>query len=329
MLREHVPLKNYSNYKIGGPARFFAEPRNHKEIVAAVDEWRARTRGNGKMVILGGGTNLLIDDKGFSGLVLKPNLMGLSARGEMVKVGAGVAMDDLLGFAITRNLSGFEWAGGLPGTVGGALRGNAGAFGGEMKDSVHEVVSLSLHGSKPKVIRRTRRACRFGYRMSVFKEGTGDEVILSATFRLKRGNRKAIRNAIEEKIRYRKERHPMEYPNIGSIFKNVPLSQIKGTIVHLDAHTVRVHKRGNPRTFMFTAPVKQDPFSMIPTAYLISEAGLKGVSRGGATISPKHPNFIVNTGTATAKDVKKLIALVRMKVEKRFGVALEEEVMEL
>ena len=119
----------------------------------------------------------------------------------------------------------------------------------------------------------------------------------------------------------------MEYPNIGSIFKNVPLSQINAEVTQINADTVRVHPRGNLRRSAFTAPVKNDPFPVVPAAYLIHAAGLKGVSSGGAMISPKHPNFIVNVLDAKAADVKKLIRLVTMKVRKQFGVKLEEEVM--
>ncbi len=269
---------------------------------------REKAKGKG-VFILGGGTNLLIGDKGFPGLVIKPEFRTLTQNGEEIWAGSGVSMEHLLEFATLKKLSGLEWAGGLPGTVGGAIRGNAGAFGGEIKDNVRSVESATL-SSKPTIARRTNEECRFGYRTSVFKERGGKEVILSAVFALKKGDRNRIREGIEEKIQYRKDRHPLEYPNIGSIFKNVDWCAVP-----------QKHREVLRRI------VKLDPVPVVPTAYLISEAGLKGISFGGAMISPKHPNFIVNVSNARAKDVEALIELVKTKVKKQFGVTLEEEVM--
>jgi UDP-N-acetylmuramate dehydrogenase len=280
---------------------------------------------------LGGGTNLLISDKGFNGLALKPELNLLNATSDMVKVGAGVSITQLLNFSIANNLSGLEWAGGLPGTVGGAIRGNAGAFKGEIKDVIKEVVSLDISGKTSKIIKRSNAECRFGYRNSIFKIANNNEIILEATLALKKGNKKAIKAAIEEKIKYRKECQPLEYPNIGSIFKNVPLARIaadlNADIAQIDKNSVRVNPRRNRRRSAFTAPVKTDPFPVVPTAYLISEAGLKGVRAGGAMISPKHPNFIVNVFHAKAEDVKHLIKLMKATIKEKFGVELEEEII--
>ena len=129
-------------------------------------------------------------------------------------------------------------------------------------------------------------------------------------FQLQKGDPRALRAAIKEKINYRKERHPLEYPNIGSIFKNVAVSQI-------------------PKKLLpdLKAVIKQDPFPVVPTAFLIHKAGLRGVSYGGAMISPKHPNFIVNVLQATAEDVKALIELVKFTVKKTFDITLEEEII--
>ncbi len=334
MIEENVSLIPYSNYRIGGPARFFAAPTSYDSILAALEAWRKRRRSPGGIFILGGGTNLLINDRGFGGLVLKPDLRKLAAENARITAEAGVPMDELLEFCARKGLSGLEWAGGLPGTLGGAIRGNAGAFGGEIKDAIVKVTSSEISGRAPKVTIRNAGACRFGYRTSIFKEQNGTEVVLSAVLQLKRGDKKAIRAGIEEKIAYRNARHPMDHPNIGSIFKNVPLAQINADITQINADTIRVdpclpagRRAGNPRTSAFTAPVKLDPFPVVPAAYLIAQAGLKGVAFGGAEISPKHPNFIVNVLNARAADVKQLIRLVKVKVKEKYGVALEEEVM--
>ncbi len=305
--RENVSLTQLTSYRIGGPCRYFFAAQNVAELADAL---RAAQEKKIKTFVLGGGTNLLANDKGFAGLVLKTEIIFTKARGIEIEVGAGTAMADLLDFCAKKGLSGLEWAGGLPGTVGGAIRGNAGAFGGEMKDAIQAVRSLDVRTLKQ--IERSNKDCRFGYRSSIFKERNGKEVIVGATLTLKKGNIKKIKNAVKEKVNYRLARHPMDYPNIGSIFKNVDVKNVSR--IHLAA---------------FKKVIKRDPMPVVPAAYIISETGLKGVSFGGALISPKHPNFIVNALAATSSDVKNLIGLVKGEVKKKFGIELDEEVREL
>ena len=305
--RENVSLAGHSNYKIGGPARYFCEPNNTEEVIEVV-KWARSKRL--PIFILGGGTNILFSEKGFAGLVLKPNLRGLLRAGTTLQSGAGVSMAELLDFAAGNDLEGLEWAGGLPGTLGGAIRGNAGCFGGEIKDRVTEVTSLDISGRTSRVVTRENPACRFEYRNSIFKRRDGKEIILGAKFALRPGDKEAIRKAVEEKIRYRRERHPMDYPNIGSMFKNVPLNKVPVA-----------------RRTELSHVVKTDPFPVVPTAYLIAQTELRGVSCGGAMISPQHPNFIVNVLNAEPAHVRALVALAKKEVKKKFSVALEEEVI--
>ena len=178
------------------------------------------------------------------------------------------------------------------------MRGNAGAFGGEIKDVAVEVVSLDT--ATLEVLTRANAECGFGYRNSVFKERPG-EIILTATFALQEGDPAEIARVIEERKEYRRKRHPLEYPNIGSIFKNVDLKRAPDTVRELCAHVIKV-----------------DPFPVIPTAFLLSEAGLKGLRRGGAMISPKHPNFIVNIDHAASGDVRGLVAEAKQTLLARF-----------
>lgn len=305
--KKNVGLSQFSNYKIGGPAKFFFEARNDTEVREAV----SMAKGMGlDIFILGGGTNLLINDSGFNGLVLKPNLNFLERRGWTINAGAGAQIPDLLDFTSAGGLSGLEWAGGLPGTLGGAIRGNAGAFGGETKDVVSTVRSFDTKTFR--IINRKNSECNFSYRSSVFKENHDKEIILSAELSLKKGDPAEIAKTIREKINYRLKKHPLEHPNIGSIFKNVDLKKVPPDVL--------------PRV---KYKVKIDPFPVVPAVFLISEAGLKGISRGGAMISPKHPNFIVNVLGAEASDVKKLIALVKKEVNKKFKIKLDQEVMEV
>ncbi len=300
----NVSLKDHSSYRIGGLAKHFYEPKTENEFISALAEANEQKL---PVFILGGGTNILFSDSGFDGLVLKPAISTIEIHGEIMRVGAGALMKDVVEASIHAGLSGLEWAGGLPGTVGGAIRGNAGAFGGEMKDSVVTVRSLDTKSLK--IVERDATDCRFGYRTSVFKE-EGVEAVLLVELQLKQGNRETIQSAVNEKINYRNERHPMEYPNVGSIFKNVDVRSMSEKDIQPFAHII-----------------KQDPFPVIPTAYLLSEAGLKGVSFGGAMFSPKHPNFIVNVLDATEADVRALITLGKSAVKEKFGIVLEEEVM--
>ncbi len=321
--KENVSLAGHVAYKIGGRARYFFEA---KSIAALMGALRIAKEKKLKVFVLGGGTNLLVHDGGFNGLVVRPAFTRLSAKGTRIDAGAGVPMRRLVAFAAKNGLSGLEWAGGLPGTVGGAIRGNAGAFGGETKDRVEKVRSLEaptpLRGRGPdlrhssrsvgiemKEVVRTNTECRFGYRSSIFKERQGREIVTGVVFQLKKGSRKAIQKASAEKVAYRKARHPLEFPNVGSIFKNVDVKDFPKRAFRAVAHVVKL-----------------DPFSVVPAAYLISEAGMKSVRVGGAEVSIKHPNFIVNKGKARATDVKKLIARVRRAVKKKFGVLLEPEV---
>jgi UDP-N-acetylmuramate dehydrogenase len=301
---ENISLAKHCNYRIGGPARYFCEAASVDEIRTAILFAREK---RAPIFILGSGTNLLFADEGFDGLVLKPSLTHLTLQGEIIEVGAGALVSDLLNFTVSHSLSGLEWAGGLPGTVGGAVRGNAGAFKGEIKDRIISVDSLDVDTLEK--ISRNNAECRFAYRSSVFKEKGGKEIILSTKIRLEKGEAGGISAGIQEKINYRLQRHPMEFPNTGSTFKNVDLNLV-------------------PPKFRetFASHIKVDPFPVIPTAFLITEAGLKATRCGGAMVSPKHANFIINAEHATAADILSLIALVRQRVFEKFAIPLEEEI---
>ena len=310
MFQKNVKLSAHSNYRIGGVADYFYEAHTPEQISAAMSHWRRYGRGG--FFVLGGGTNLLISDAGFKGLVLKPLIKGINIDGNRVRVGAGTSVKELLEATVSAGLTGLEWAGGLPGTVGGAVRGNAGAFGGEIKDLISEVVSMDISSKEAKTITRSADESAFGYRTSYFKENDGKEIILEAVFNLAPGDPAVIRAAIDEKINYRLARHPMEYPSIGSTFKNVDARFMPADLLDKVSHVI-----------------KRDPFPVVPTAFLLSEAGLKGVSYGGAMISPKHPNFIVNVLRASSEDVRQLIKLAKSEVQKKFGVMIEEEIIYL
>ncbi len=312
MFETGVKLKDVSSFKIGGEAKYFVDVKSIEETKTAMVGWRKlvdeKSLNPEKIFVLGGGTNILWKDEGFDGLVLHQNLKSITLSHNEVTVGGGVLVSELLEFLTAKNLSGLEWAGGLPGTVGGAVCDNAGAFGGEMKNSIIEVLSLNMANGE--LVKRETPDCGFAYRKSLFKTLPAKEIILETKFGLTPGDGRAIHETILQKIHYRVSRQPLEYPNIGSIFKNVDVEKYP-------------HLKQPP----FQSHIKIDPFPVIPTAYLISEAGLKGATCGGAMVSTKHSNFIVNVNEASAKDVRTLIDLVKSSVQEKFGVKLEEEVI--
>ncbi len=304
-LQENVPMKDHTTYRIGGNARYFFVAETEEQVLAALQF----AKGNHlEVLVLGGGSNLLVADSGFDGMVIKVALGGLRLLedGVTIEAGAGVSMNEVVDFSIQHSLEGIEWAGGLPGTFGGAIRGNAGAFGGEIKDTIFEVRAINTDNA---VIALSNQACAFSYRNSIIKQKNW--VVLSAKIRLKPGDKAKLQEIADARRAFRKERHPLEYPNSGSVFKNVPLSEFSPSL---------------QQKFRELGVVKKDPFEVVPTAFLSSELGLKGTRSGNAQISNKHPNFLVNLGDAKAEDIVALIELKKGKVKEAYGVLLEVEV---
>jgi len=300
-VKTNVPLAPHTTFKIGGVARYFFVAKNTKDVVYAI---LAAKKCKVPFFVLAGGSNILVSDKGFDGLVVKIENTKYQILNTKVYAEAGVDFPVIVRAAGKRGLCGLEWAGGLPGSVGGAVRGNAGAFGGEVKDNLLFAEVLDGQG---KIKKLTKKQCRFSYRSSVFKEKNW--IVLSATFQLQKGNKKTIQDIAKEHIRYRKEKHPLEYPNAGSMFKNCSFAKFS-------------KKLQKELSFV----MKVDPFPVIPTAYLIAQAGLKGFCVGKAEVSKKHPNYVINLGGARAKDVLTLARKVKKDIKKKFSVILEQEV---
>ncbi len=281
MFKKNISLAPYTTFKIGGMAKYFCEARNSEDVIAAVA--RAK-KENLPFFILGAGSNILVSDKGFEGLIIKIQNTRYKIRDTKIVADAGVLLSELVSKSAEAGLTGTEWAAGIPGTVGGAVRGNAGAFGISMSNIVREVKVLNIGTSQVQIFKN--KDCKFGYRDSIFKKNK-NLIILSTELELRKGDREKSEKLIKDYLKQRKEKQPMEHPSAGSIFKN-PEGQSAG--------------------------------------YLIEQCGLKGKIVGGAMISEKHANFIVNLGNAKAKDVKKLIDLCKEKVKEKFGIKLEEEI---
>jgi len=313
MLKENVSLKKYTTFQIGGVARYFWEAESATDIKLAI-EWAAR-RGL-PFFVLAGGSNLLVADKGFDGLAIKVK----SAKCKVKSLGgdkaslhceAGVKLSELVAVSLKEGLSGLEWASGIPqATVGGAVWGNAGAFGENMADVVSEAEVMEVQSAKCKVKSYQNEDCDFGYKDSIFKQDR-NLVILSADFVLEKKNKQEVKEEVKKVLQYRKDHHPSQ-PSAGSIFKNEKLKMKNEKLFSQ-----------HPELIIFQAKGE------IPAGFLIEKCGLKGKKIGGAQISTKHTNFIVNTGTATANEVKQLIDLAKQAVKDKFAIALEEEIQYL
>ncbi|MDO8529790.1 MAG: UDP-N-acetylmuramate dehydrogenase [bacterium] len=301
-VQKNIPLKDHTTFKIGGPAEYFCIAQNKDEVVKAIN---AAKKLGLSVFVFGGGSNLLVADEGLKGLVIKiENKGGVVIEGERLTGPTGISMQEVVEASVNASLEGVEWAGGLPGSFGGAVRGNAGAFGGEMKDTVIEVQALD-----DTLALRTfsNEECHFSYRNSIFKEKGW--VVISVTLQLKKGGKTKLREIAEARKAYRQKNHPLQYPSAGSVFKNIPVQDI-------------------PMQFMdeFKGKVKQDPFPIVPAAWFIIGAGLTGKQIGGAQISEQHSNYIINRGGARAKDVLDLAFFVEEKVKEKYDIDLEMEV---
>ena len=294
MFQKNVSLKNYTTFKIGGRAKYFFAAKTKGDLIEAVSVAKKLRL---PFFILGGGSNLLISDDGFKELVIKIENLKLKIENSKLIVDAGISLSKLVDISTKRGLTGLEWAVGIPGTVGGAVFGNAGAFQKSMKNVVKKVEVFDT--KELRIENYGLRDCRFGYKDSVFKRNK-NLIILSVALKLKKGKKSEIKKKIKEYLNYRKETQPLNYPSAGSVFKNPSPSQ------------VFLKKFGRASGFS--------------AGELIQKCGLKGKKIGQVQISEKHANFIVNLGNARAKDVKKLINLAKKEVKKKFKINLEEEI---
>ena len=301
-IKKNVPLAPYTTFKIGGPAKFFVEVENEEQVIEAL---KYAKENNLNFFILAGGSNILVNDKGFNGLVIKLNNTHFEIEDSKIECGAGANLSRAVVKSVESKLTGIEWAAGIPGTVGGAVRGNSGAFGGEMKDVIKEVSVLEIDGLNIKKF--TKEECAFSYRSSIFKEKQ-NIIILSVVLELEEAiDAEKSRKKIKEIIEKRSSKQP-QYPSAGSFFKN-PVVKDKEVIKAFEEDTGLI--------------MKDDK---IPAGWIIEEAGLNIKEIGGAQISEKHSNFIINTGKATAEDIVILAGIVRQKIRSKFGVQLQEEI---
>ena len=273
------PLSEYTTFKVGGPTDILVVPTTISSLQEAVplitdSEW--------PVFILGAGSNIIVSDEGFNGIVIwMKELNDIQIDGNKLIAHTGVKLKKIARQALKAELSGLEFASGIPGSLGGAIYMNAGAYGGEIKDVISSVTCLNYQGE---TINLTKEELNLGYRQSIIQEKK--LIAIKSEFKLQSGNYETIKNKIKELETKRWNKQPMDMPSAGSIFKR-PENHYAGA--------------------------------------LIDEAGLKGTRIGDAQVSTKHAGFIVNLGSATAQDIKKLVEHIQQEVYNYSGIKLETE----
>jgi len=297
---ENVPLSQLTRFAIGGPARILADVSSEAALIAALDAVRDHPHA-----LIGGGSNLVADDRGFPGVVLRYTARSIEINGTVVRVAAGAVLQDLVDSTIAAGLEGLHTMTGIPGWVGGAVYGNAGAYG----HSIHEFVESVRFVDGPNVREIGTAACEFHYRESVFKRQK-DWIVLEATLRLPSGDPAALRATADGILKVRNEKYPPTMRCAGSIFKNLILAELPERVrAQVPARVIREGK--------------------VPSAYFLELAGAKGMILGGVQVADYHANLIYNSGGGTAQQVHQLIDTLKRRVEDQSGLLLEEEVQYL
>jgi len=303
-VQQNILLKDFTTYKIGGPAKYFFIAKTHEELMLAL---KVAKEFKLPFFILGGGSNLLISDKGFNGLVIRIDILNTEFNGNKAEVGAGISLAKLSYLATEKGLSGLEWATGIPQcTLGGAVYGHAQAFGTKTSDVIKSVEVLNVKTLKFEKF--TKNQCLFSLKNSVFKKNK-NLIVVSAVLEFNEKDKTEIENKIKEFLEYRKARHPVNFPSAGSTFVN-PETKIKNKQLLKEYSELKDYNEKG----------------VIPAGYLIAKCGLVGKKIGNAQISEKHANFVINLGGAKAKDVLNLIKLAKKKVKEKFKINLETEV---
>ncbi|HLC69572.1 MAG TPA: UDP-N-acetylmuramate dehydrogenase [Patescibacteria group bacterium] len=295
-VKANVPLARFTTFKIGGPAKFYIEVGDKVKTIELLNF----LSGEGiAFYILGNGSNVVFPDDGYDGVVMRLKNDVINLDGTTITAGAGAALASVVNLALQNSLSGIEWAAGVPGTVGGAVRGNAGAMGKETSNCINEVEVWQDGEAR----NWPAKECGFGYRHSDFKNNKA--IILEVKYELNPGDKATILAEMQKYLKQRSGRYPA-YPSAGSFFKNVKVSDWPGDKSQL--------------------PPLYIERKMIPVGWLIEGVELKGYQIGGAKFSEEHGNFIVNFNNATQADVIALVEEAKSRVYNKYKVEIEPEV---
>ncbi len=293
------PLAPHTRFGLGGPAAILADTASEPAFVEAL---RMLGASGIAWTVIGGGTNLIVSDRGYSGVVLRFRGKALARDGERVQAQAGATLQSVVDFAIGHGLEGLERMTGIPGFTGGAIYGNAGAYGQSIADTLES--ARVFDGER--VRRLEGSECAFRYRDSVFKRNK-EWLILKAVFGLRNGAADALKASADEILVTRNRKYPPDMRCAGSIFKNLILDELPETV----------------RSQVPDSVVKK---GKVPAAWFLDQAGGRGMKRGGIHVAGYHANLIYNDGTGSARELRWLIGELKRRVEARFGLRLEEEV---
>jgi UDP-N-acetylmuramate dehydrogenase len=298
-ISENVPLASYTRFEIGGPARLLADASTEHALVEAL---RVVREHGWLHAVIGGGTNLVVSDEGFPGIVVRYSAAAIGIDGSVVHVQAGAALQELVDATMTWGLRGLETMTGIPGWVGGAVYGNAGAYGHSIAERVEMVRFFDGNG-----FREVGNAgCEFRYRESIFKQHK-DWTILSAALGLDRANPAELRSTAEGILKIRNRKYPPTMRCAGSIFKNLLFAEL-------------------PEALREQIPEGLVREGKVPSAYFLEQVGAKGMSNGQVRVADYHANLIYNADGGTARQVHDLIETLKQRVLDRFGLRLEEEI---
>jgi UDP-N-acetylmuramate dehydrogenase len=298
-VRQHVPLSQYTRFGIGGPARILCDCPEEGTFLEALEI--ARESGL-RFVVLGQGSNVIVSDRGYAGIILRYTADGMGMAEGALWVEAGAVLQRLVDFSIEQGLEGLHTMTGIPGWVGAAIYGNAGAYGHSISEFVRRVRYFD-----GRVVRETDQAgCEFSYRESIFKRRK-EWVILSAVLQLPSGDRERLRTKAAEILEIRNAKYPPTMKCAGSIFKNLLMRELPEPVqAQVPGAVVREGK--------------------VPSAWFLEQVGAKGMRRGDIQVAAYHANLIYNDGQGSAEDLAALIAELKDRVVARFGLRLEEEV---
>ncbi|MDO8452326.1 MAG: UDP-N-acetylmuramate dehydrogenase [bacterium] len=294
---ENIPLSSYTTLGIGGPAKYFVEARSVEELKEASTFAKEKSL---EILTISGGSNLLVNDPGFPGLVIKLDLTGIKLSGETVVASAGSTLNELVDFANNNSLAGAEKLAGIPGSIGGAVYGNAGAYGQTVSDKLVGVNILQ----DGEVKSLSKEECAFEYRDSGFKR-MKNTIILEAEFRFGKGDSEELIKVSVETIEKRKEKYKPGIKTPGSFFKNVLIENLP----------VDMQK-----------DMPKDYYGKVPAWWFLEQVGAKDARLGQVHIADFHANLFVNEGNGTAKDFFDLAKEYKEKVKEKFGIDLEPEV---
>jgi UDP-N-acetylmuramate dehydrogenase len=298
-IERDAPLSRYTRFGIGGPADVYAETDRVEPFVEALNTVRASGL---PYAVIGGGTNLIVSDAGFRGVVLRFTASNIAVAGERIAADAGAELQDVVDCAIANGLKGLETMAGIPGSLGAAVYGNAGAYGRSIADVLDKV--RFFDGRCERVFRN--QDCEFRYRESVFKKHK-DWIVFSAELTLKRADAAELRGAADEILALRSKKYPATMKCAGSIFKNLLFAELPAAAAgEVPPNVVREGK--------------------VPAAWFLDQAGARGLSRGDIHVADYHANLIFNAGAGSASELAEVISELKRRVRERFGLELEEEV---